>query len=91
MISDEGNSLIESTYIKKMRETPERPIESGFRPKWIMVTCDPNAGGPNDMSLVAMINAHGQRWVSTNFSSLFSNFSIIFIQITFNFHCHFIR
>jgi hypothetical protein len=64
MIEDGTNSAIESHYLEKfISKSYFLPIEI-LPPKFIFLSVDPNAGGANEYSLIAMINHFGQKVVS---------------------------
>jgi len=60
LITETTNSMIPKRCIDDMRARPEYLPNLAIRARQILVTCDPNAGGPNEMALVATVFMYGQ-------------------------------
>jgi hypothetical protein len=63
--SDEGNGIIEKKYIKDFLSKPLWNPDTLTSPRYVIIGCDPNAGGGNELALVAIVNVCGQMIVST--------------------------
>lgn len=63
VVADGEGTVVEKIHINKF-EKKKYFIWNGYpRPKLIFLGFDPNAGGPSEMALVAMVNLGGQRVV----------------------------
>ncbi len=60
LITESTNSLIIKRHIDAMKERPEYMPNFSIKARQVLITCDPNAGGPNEMALVATVCLYGQ-------------------------------
>ncbi len=64
VVSDTEGTVIEGIHIKNFEKKKNFSWKGCPRPKLIFLGFDPNAGGTNDMALIALVNYSGQRLVS---------------------------
>lgn len=60
LITESTNSLIIQRHMDAMKNRPDYMPNLAVRARQVLVTCDPNAGGQNEMSFVATVFLYGQ-------------------------------
>lgn len=60
IISDDASSWFASRHIEHLMGRDTFSGSMYLKPPWVMITCDPNAGGSNGLSFTAMVYHNGQ-------------------------------
>ena len=64
LTADDSNPLIRRDFITDLRERPLWVPDRDVPPRFVHITVDPNAGGPNGLAMTAIVYLNGQAVVS---------------------------